>query len=57
VDVDGSDTVAKKKKKKKKKERQDWTPPALGTKLKEFTYVKLSGQPVEPVKLAAGYDI
>jgi hypothetical protein len=30
---------------------------ALGTKLEEFTYVKPSGQPVEPVKLAAGYDI
>jgi hypothetical protein len=29
----------------------------LGTKLKEFTYVKPSGQPVEPAKLAAGYGL
>jgi hypothetical protein len=57
MDVGGSDTAAKKKKKKKKKERQDWTPPVLGTKLEEFTYVKLSGQPVEPAKLAAGYGL
>jgi hypothetical protein len=53
MDVGGSDAAAK----KKKKERQDQTPPALGTKLKEFTYVKPSGQPVEPAKLAAGYGI
>jgi hypothetical protein len=54
MDAGGSDTAAKKK---KKKERLDWTPPALGTKLKEFMYVKLSGQPMEPAKLAAGYSI
>jgi hypothetical protein len=53
MDVGGSDAAAK----KKKKERQDRTPPALGTKLEEFTYVKPSGQPVEPAKLAAGYGI
>jgi hypothetical protein len=53
MDVGGSDAAAK----KKKKERQDRTPPALGTKLEEFTYVKPSGQPMEPAKLAAGYGI
>jgi hypothetical protein len=37
--------------------RQDRTPPVLGTKLEEFTYVKPSGQPMEPAKLAAGYSI
>jgi hypothetical protein len=52
MDVGGSDTAAKKKKK-----RQDQTPLVLGTKLEEFTYVKPSGQPMEPAKLAAGYDI
>jgi hypothetical protein len=52
MDVGGSDATAKKK---KKKERQDWTLPVLGTQLKEFTYVKPNGQPVEPAKLAAGY--
>jgi hypothetical protein len=55
MDVGGSDATAKKK--KKKKERQDRTPPVLGTKLEEFTYVKPSGQPVEPAKLAAGYGL
>jgi hypothetical protein len=54
MDIGGSDAAAKKK---KKKERLDRTPPALGTKLKEFTYVKPSGQPMEPAKLAAGYGI
>jgi hypothetical protein len=53
MDVGRSDAVAK----KKKKERQDRTAPVLGTKLKEFTYVKPSGQPMEPMKLAAGYGI
>jgi hypothetical protein len=53
MDVSGSDAAAN----KKKKERQDQTPSALGRKLKEFTYVKPSGQPMEPAKLAAGYDI
>jgi hypothetical protein len=53
MDIGGSDAVAK----KKKKERQDRTPPVLGTKLKEFTYVKPNGQPMEPAKLAAGYGI
>jgi hypothetical protein len=56
MDVGGSDAAAKKKK-KKKKERQDQTPSVLGTKLEEFTYVKPSGQPVEPAKLAAGYGL
>jgi hypothetical protein len=51
--VGGSDAAAK----NKKKERQDRTLSALGTKLEEFTYVKPSGQPVEPAKLAAGYGI
>jgi hypothetical protein len=51
--VGGSDAAAK----KKKKERQDRMPSALGTKLEEFMNVKVSGQPVEPAKLAAGYDI
>jgi hypothetical protein len=55
MDVGGSDAAAKKK--KKKKERQDQTLPVLGTKLEEFTYVKLSGQPMEPAKLAAGYGL
>jgi hypothetical protein len=55
MDVGGSDAAAKKK--KKKKERQDRTPPVLGTKLEEFTYVKPSGQPMEPANLAAGYGI
>jgi hypothetical protein len=54
MDVGGSDAAAKKK---KKKERQDRTPPVFGTKLEEFTYVKPSGQPMEPVKLAAGYGL
>jgi hypothetical protein len=36
---------------------QDRTPPVLGTKLEEFTYVKPSGQPVEPAKLTAGYGL
>jgi hypothetical protein len=54
MDIGGSDATAKKK---KKKERQDRTPPVLGTKLEEFTYVKPSGQPVEPAKLAAGYSL
>jgi hypothetical protein len=54
MDVGGSDAAAKKK---KKKERKDRTPPVLGTKLEEFTYVKPSGQPMEPAKLAAGYGI
>jgi hypothetical protein len=53
MDVSGSDAAAK----KKKKERQDRTPLVLGTKLEEFTYVKLSGQPMEPAKLAARYGI
>jgi hypothetical protein len=53
MDIGGSDAAAK----KKKKERQDRMPPALGTKLEEFTYVKPSDQPMEPMKLAAGYDI
>jgi hypothetical protein len=53
MDVGGLDATAK----KKKKERQDQTPPVLGTKLKVFMYVKLSGQPVEPAKLAAGYGL
>jgi hypothetical protein len=53
MDVGGSDAAAK----KKKKERQDRTPPVLDTKLEEFTYVKPSGQPMEPAKLAAGYGI
>jgi hypothetical protein len=53
MDVGGSDAAAK----KKKKERQDRTSPVLGTKLEEFTYVKPSGQPVEPAKLAAGYGL
>jgi hypothetical protein len=53
MDVGGLDAAAK----KKKKERQDRTPPILGTKLEEFTYVKPSGQPMEPTKLAAGYGI
>jgi hypothetical protein len=56
MDIGGSDATAKKKK-KKKKEREDRMSPALGTKLEEFTYVKLSDQPVEPAKLAAGYGI
>jgi hypothetical protein len=56
MDVGGSDATAKKKK-KKKKERQDRTPPVLGTKLEEFTYVKPSGQPVDPAKLATGYGL
>jgi hypothetical protein len=34
--------------------QQDRTPPALGTNLEEFTYAKPSGQPMAPVKLAAG---
>jgi hypothetical protein len=55
MDVGGSDAAAKKK--KRKKERQDRTPPVLGTQLKEFTYVKPNGQPVEPAKLAAGYGL
>jgi hypothetical protein len=55
MDIGGLDTAAKKK--KKKKERKDRTPPVLGTKLEEFTYVKPSGQPMEPAKLAAGYGI
>jgi hypothetical protein len=54
MDVGGSDAATKKK---KKKERQDRTLPVLGTKLEEFTYVKPSGQPMEPAKLAAGYGI
>jgi hypothetical protein len=53
MDVGGSEAAAK----KKKKERQDRTLPALGTKLEEFTYVKPSGQPLEPAKLATGYGI
>jgi hypothetical protein len=53
MNVGGSNATAK----KKKKERQDRTPPALDTKLEEFTYVKTSGQPVEPAKLVAGYGI
>jgi hypothetical protein len=53
MDIGGSDAAAK----KKTKERQDRTLPVLGTKLEEFMYVKPSGQPMEPVKLAAGYDI
>jgi hypothetical protein len=55
MDFGGLDATAKKK--KKKKERQDRTPPVLGTKLEEFTYVKPSGQPMEPAKLAAGYGL
>jgi hypothetical protein len=54
MDIGGSDAAAKKK---KKKERQDRTPPVLVTKLEEFTYVKTSGQPVEPAKLGAGYGL
>jgi hypothetical protein len=54
MDVGGSDAATKKK---KKKERQDRMPPVLSTKLEEFTYVKLCGQPVEPAKLAAGYGL
>jgi hypothetical protein len=38
MDVGGSDDAAK-----KKKEMQDRTPPVLGTKLEEFTYLKPSG--------------
>jgi hypothetical protein len=53
MDVGGSNAAAK----KKNKERQDQTPPVLGTKLEEFTYVKPNGQPMEPAKLAAGYGI
>jgi hypothetical protein len=53
MDVGGSEAAAK----KKKKERQDRTPPALSTKLEEFTYVKPIGQPVEHAKLATGYGI
>jgi hypothetical protein len=53
MDVGGSDAAAM----KKKKERQDRMPSTLGTKLKEFTYVKPSGQPVERAKVAAGYGI
>jgi hypothetical protein len=52
MDVGGLDAAAK-----KKKESQDRTPPVLGTKLEEFTYMKPSGQPVEPAKLAAGYGL
>jgi hypothetical protein len=58
MDIGGSNTTAKKKKKKKKKkERQDRTPPVLGTKLEEFTYVKSSGQPMEPAKLTTRYGL
>jgi hypothetical protein len=56
MDVGGSDAAAKKKK-KKKKERRDRTTPILSTKLEEFMYVKPSGQPMEPAKLAGGYGI
>ena len=53
TNVSGSDAATQ----KKKKERMDRTPPALGVIREEFTRVKPSGQPVEPEKLAAGYEI